>query len=69
MNDCSRNWYATPCGGEEFTRWSRSGLTSSIICEAHAMELEAELDGIARRYPEVNHPDGCSCWGCSDGSY
>jgi len=56
-------------GGEVFLRTSRSGLTTSWICEKHAQELEEALDGVAQRYPEVNHPDGCTCWGCSEGSY
>ena len=66
---CSRSYYESECEGALFTRYSRSGLTSSTICEYHARELEEELDAIERRYPEVNHPDGCGCWGCSDGSY
>jgi hypothetical protein len=68
--ECSRSYqFLTPCSGELFDRVSRSGYTVSTICEGHAAELEAELDAVARRYPEVNHPDGCTCWGCSDGSY
>lgn len=58
-----------PCMGETFWRTSRSGITVSGICERHADELERGLDDIERRYPEVNHPDSCSCWGCSEGSY
>lgn len=58
-----------PCAGERFERTSRSGLTTATICERHAMELERNLDAIAERYPEVNHPESCSCWGCSEGSY
>lgn len=65
---CSRA-YQGGCAGELFDRVSRSGLTVSTICEAHAADLEAELDAVAERYPEVNHLDGCTCWGCSDGSY
>lgn len=67
MSRCSRG--PEECAGELFERTSRSGLTTSTICEAHAAELEASLDRIAERYPEVNHPDGCGCWGCSEGSY
>jgi hypothetical protein len=67
-DSCSRAWEG-PCEGELFTRVSRSGLTVSTICELHAGELEASLDAVAERYPEVNHLDGCTCWGCSDGSY
>jgi hypothetical protein len=69
IETCSRDYYSSPCEGELFERVSRSGLTSSWICEGHAMELEESLDAIARRYPEVNHFAGCDCWGCSDGSY
>ncbi len=64
---CSRD-YLGPCEGSLFIRLSRSGMTSSTICEGHARQLEDELDGIAKRYPEINHPDGCGCYGCSDGS-
>ena len=68
--ECSRSYqFDTPCSGELFDRVSRSGLTVSTICERHAAELEAELDSVADRYPEVNHPYNCTCWGCSDGSY
>jgi hypothetical protein len=66
---CSRSYDDDPCQGEVFQRTSRSGLTVSMICEHHASELEATLDGIAERYPEINHPEGCGCWGCSEGSY
>lgn len=66
---CSRAWEGEECQGELITRVSRSGLTVSTICEFHAGELESRLDAIAERYPEVNHPYGCGCWGCSDGSY
>jgi hypothetical protein len=67
---CSRrDYYDTPCSGDLFSRYSRSGLTASTICEGHATELEAQLDRVAERYPEVNHPDGCGCYGCSEGSY
>lgn len=57
------------CGGTVFMRTSRSGLTTAAICETHAERLERDLDAIERRYPEVNHPEGCGCWGCSEGSY
>lgn len=66
---CSRDDGTGGCGGEVFWRISRSGLTGSWMCERHALDLDARLDGIAERYPEVNHPNGCTCWGCSDGSY
>lgn len=67
-DECSRAWEG-PCEGELFDRVSRSGLTVSTICEGHAGALESRLDAVAERYPEVNHPYGCDCWGCSDGSY
>jgi len=66
---CSRDHEDGPCQGELFVRVSRTGLTASTICEFHAGELERSLDSIAERYPEVNHPDGCGCWGCSEGSW
>lgn len=66
---CSRSTLSgDDCEGVLFERTSRSGLTVSTICEKHADELERSLDDIERRYPEVNHPDGCGCWGCSEGS-
>lgn len=68
VRECSREWEGA-CEGDLFVRVSRSGLTRSWICEGHADALEARLDDIERRYPEVNHPEGCGCWGCSDGSY
>lgn len=66
---CTRRHEPEECGGELILRVSRSGLTQAWICEDHLDDLEARLDDIERRYPEVNHPDGCDCWGCSDGSY
>lgn len=54
------------CGGEVFLRTSRSGCTTAPICARHAEELEAALDDVARRYPEVNHPEFCLCPGCRD---
>lgn len=66
---CSRETSTSPCGGDVFLRTSRSGLTTAPICEKHAAELDERLDAIERRYPEINHPDGCGCYGCSDGSY
>lgn len=58
-----------PCFGERFSRTSSSGLTVATYCERHALVLDAQLAKIAERYPEINHPDGCGCWGCSEGSY
>ena len=69
-DECSRACqFLTPCEGELIDRVSSSGLTVSTMCEGHAAELEGELARVAERYPEVNHPWGCTCWGCSDGSY
>lgn len=65
---CTRDWQG-PCSGEVFIRTSQSGLTVAPICEGHAAELEQTLNGIANRYPEINHPELCGCYGCSDGSY
>lgn len=66
---CGRGYDGSPCSGEVFMRTSRSGLTVAPICEGHAQELDRTLDGIANRYPEINHPGGCGCYGCSEGSY
>lgn len=66
---CSRGHAGDPCQGEVFLRVSRSGLTSAPICEYHAGELERTLDGIAERYPEVNHQEWCNCRGCEEGSW
>jgi hypothetical protein len=66
---CSRSYEDSECGGDLFERVSRSGCTDSTICERHAEILDDALDAIERRYPEVNHSDGCGCWGCSEGSY
>ena len=66
---CSRDHEDGPCQGELFVRVSRSGLTSSTICEFHAGELEASLDNIASRYPEINHPEYCGCHGCTGNPY
>lgn len=66
---CTRGYDGSQCSGEVFDRTSRSGLTVAPICEGHAAELDATLDGIAERYPEINHPAGCYCYGCSEGSY
>lgn len=63
---CSRAGDGFACEGELFDRVSRSGLTVSTICEGHAWSLEEQLDEIAERYPEVNHPEFCDCHGCRD---
>jgi hypothetical protein len=66
---CTRSYEGSPCQGEVFERVSRSGLTRSMICVGHAEELDRALDKIEERYPEINHPEGCTCYGCSDGSW
>lgn len=69
-DSCSREGTGeVECRGELFLRVSRSGLTSSTICEGHADELESALDAVAERYPEVNHHDGCGCHGCTGNEY
>lgn len=62
---CTRA-HQSACEGETFLRTSRSGLTVAPICEGHAAELERDLDAVAERYPEVNHPEFCDCHGCRD---
>ena len=70
MAHCSRqDYFDTPCEGDLWERTSRSGCTTALICERHTYELDAELDAIAERYPEVNHLPACTCWGCSEGSW
>lgn len=68
VKECSREGMSA-CEGELVLRESRTGLTISWMCEGHLDELERRLDDIERRYPEVNHPEYCGCWGCSEGSY
>lgn len=67
--ECSRNYELSACDGELFVRTSRTGLTTSTICEGHADELELSLDAIAERYPEMNHHPDCSCHGCTGNPY
>lgn len=40
------------CEGDVFTRYSRSGMTSSRKCESHWQHHNDVLDGISRRYPD-----------------
>lgn len=68
-DECSRAGDGFACEGKLVDRVSRSGLTVSTMCEGHMWSLEEKLDDVARRYPEVNHPYGCTCYGCSDGSW
>jgi hypothetical protein len=56
------------CEGELTYRVTAGGCPS-YICGAHRDELEERLEAIARRYPEVNHPEYCGCYGCSEGSW
>lgn len=68
IHECSRSWEG-PCQGPLEVYTSHSGITRSWMCEGHIWALEDRLAEIAQRYPEVNHPEGCGCWGCSEGSY
>jgi len=70
LHECSREGhYGIACSGDLILQVSRSGLTRSWICEDHAIALDEKLDSIERRYPEINHPEYCGCYGCSEGSY
>lgn len=48
----SRSRETTPCSGDVLTRYSRSGMTSTLRCEGHEMAHQDVLDGISRRYPD-----------------
>lgn len=63
MDECDRSWGDSPCEGELIQRSSAGGLLTAT-CEKHLMELEKLLAGIADRYPEVHHPEYCTCSGC-----
>lgn len=65
--ECDREWEGD-CEGELISRTTAGGFHTHT-CEGHLRALQATLDGIAERYPEINHPASCTCWGCSDGSY
>lgn len=71
MNDyadeCDRSWLSS-CGGTLVARTSAGGSLTQT-CELHYDMLQQELADIATRYPEINHLDGCQCYGCSEGSY
>ena len=64
MNECDRSWQPTPCDGDLIERTSAGGFITAT-CEHHLFELEDALAGIAERYPEVHHPNGCLCSGCT----
>jgi hypothetical protein len=49
-----RNADESPCGGEVFERWSRSGMTSTVRCDVHQRAHDEILDGIANRYPDTS---------------
>lgn len=66
--ECDRTWTGTRCGGEIVPRTTAGGFRT-YTCEYHLCELDEQLQQIADRYPEINHPASCTCWGCSDGSY
>ena len=63
MDECDRSWIDSPCGGELIERSSAGGFLTAT-CEKHLYELEEVLAGIADRYPEVHHPNYCTCSGC-----
>ena len=56
------------CGGC-ITYRQTSGGFPSFICDTHRNDLEKRLYAIASRYPEVDHPEVCGCYGCSEGSW
>lgn len=64
---CSRDWMGG-CEGKLIYRITSGGFPDQM-CEAHLGELLDSLDAIAQRYPEINHPEYCTCYGCSEGSY
>lgn len=64
---CSRSWMGG-CDGDLIFRTTSGGFPDQM-CEMHLMELQDSLDATAERYPEINHPEGCWCYGCSEGSY
>lgn len=66
--DCSRDWMDSSCEGELIARTTSAGFPD-LMCEGHLRELQGTLDAIAQRYPEINHPDTCLCYGCADGSW
>ena len=45
-----------PCEGEVIEYWSRSGATKAPRCEAHWIEHNRILDGVAQRYPDSSTP-------------
>lgn len=49
--DC-RSFGNGDCTGEVFTRYSRSGMTSTVRCDGHESAHQDMLDGISRRYPD-----------------
>lgn len=61
--------YKSYCSGEVIMYTSQSGMTMYPLCERHDSEHAVAMRKIARRYPEVNHPEVCGCWGCSEDSY
>ena len=65
---CSRDWMDSPCSGKLIFRTTSGGFPDAM-CEHHLEALQDSLDAIAERYPEIGHPEYCTCYGCSDGSY
>ena len=65
--ECDRTWDGD-CEGDLVSRTTAGGF-HTYTCEGHLRALQATLDDIAQRYPEINHPEYCTCYGCSEGSY
>lgn len=65
--ECDRAWQGE-CGGDLIARTTAGGF-ATFTCIHHLELLQESLDAIAERYPEINHPEYCTCYGCSDGSY
>ena len=67
MTECDRSWQGK-CDGNLVARTTAGGSYTET-CEKHYDALMTELADVANRYPEINHLDGCQCYGCSEGSY
>ena len=65
--ECDRAWIGD-CSGDIIPRITAGG-SRTFTCEEHLAQLQEVLAGIAERYPEVNHPDVCGCYGCGEGSW
>ena len=63
IDECDRSWQESPCDGELISRTTAGGYLSAT-CQQHMYELENALYAIAERYPEIHHPEYCTCYGC-----